>query len=315
MKPLYLFLACLFFCLTVANAQGPEGLITGDGVRLRSGPSTESNVVKVLNKGQRVQVERVISGEPWARVYLPDLFARGWVHTDFLKRDSWPSEAKPTPLLFGDVNLWRDLPLKVAASFPEGQVVRVLTEGQSRCYLGLASFQGSERNECSGADIPLTFVDMEPGVDINVDPILAFVGGGAYKRLSLSDLPEGEAMTTLQAKVAANKSDDERLNDFRGDKARAYAVPTEAPKINLIVEEQVDADAPFASAKFVLISNEHIMQIYVGCAALPEFFQLGDEVYCTFTHGQCESDDYNKSVYRLGKDAIALVYHSDWFGC
>ncbi len=315
MKFMRLILACSLLCAILANAQNPEGVITGDGVRMRSGPSTESNVLAVLTKGQRVQVERVLSSEPWARVYQQSNLSRGWVHTDFLKRDPWPIETKPAALDFADVLAWGGLPLQVAGTFPEGKVVRVLTEGQSRVFHGRSTFQGSERNECSGSDIPLTFIDMEPGVDFNLDPILAFVGGGEYKRLGLNDMPQGEALDALRAKVQEDKSNDENLQDFRTDKTRAYTVQTDAPKIHLIVEEQIDAGAPFASSKYVFIADEHIKQIYTGCATLPEFFQLGDDIYCMFKHGQCESDDYNKSVYHLGKDAISLVYHSNWFGC
>ena len=57
--------------------------VRGTRVNLRSGPSTETEVLSVLNEGTRVFSERV--GEKWSLVRTPNGLV-GWVHTSLLEQ-------------------------------------------------------------------------------------------------------------------------------------------------------------------------------------------------------------------------------------
>lgn len=305
-------LSILLLCF-LAVAQGPEGSINGDGVRLRSGPSTEANIVATLSRGERVMVEKILPGQPWAKIYSSARRDGGWIHTDFLKMDAAPAGTETPEPAFADVV--RDLAeARITEHFPEGRAVRLMAEGQTRVYRGVTGINFSEMNECSGSDVPYTRVDLSLGQDLSVDPILAIVGGGALAPLRMAELTDAAAVASLQA--LADTVTPEEGEPFHADKAKAYEVAVKEGTVRLLLRTQTIAGTEGLSpSQCFVAAADKVARLYTGCGSLPEFFLLGDAMYCVLTHGACESDDYNKSVWRIHATGVERVYHATWFGC
>lgn len=298
-----------------ASAQGPEGVITGEGVRVRSGPSTEANIVGTLGKGERVMVEKLLPGQPWAKVFSTARRDGGWVHTDFVKVEARPVAADAGPAAFADVS--RDFAgPRITEHFAEGRAVRLIAEGQTRVYRGVTSIDFTEMNECSGEEVPYTRVDLDLGQDTSVDPVLGIVGGGEYAPLRLQEVTDAAAVASLQAQADKVPAPAEDGGPFKADHVKAYEVSGKEGAVRLLLRTQTIAEAESLSpSQCLVIAGDKASLLYTGCGSLPEFFQLGDAVYCMLMHGGCETDEYNKSVYRISASGIERVYHATWFGC
>ncbi len=82
-------LAALFLTLTAAAANViGSGVITGDALRLRSGPSTDSSTITLLSKGTTVQVYEVLDG--WYKIAWDG--REGYVSADYLDYTPAPQE-------------------------------------------------------------------------------------------------------------------------------------------------------------------------------------------------------------------------------
>lgn len=95
--------ALMLIVVWALAAQGSDDReITGNGVRLRSGPSTDSAILHGMSKGTAVRVLEVLPDKPWAKVRLTATGQEGWVHTDFVSAPPAPvspSALEPAPAL------------------------------------------------------------------------------------------------------------------------------------------------------------------------------------------------------------------------
>jgi len=74
----------------VGVAQGLHGIINTDGVNLRSGPSTSSEVITVLSAGEPVGYFDVITdadGNKWTNVYVSSTRQRGYALACYISLD------------------------------------------------------------------------------------------------------------------------------------------------------------------------------------------------------------------------------------
>ncbi len=106
MKTRLLLLMLLLFITTVAQAQETETAwleVSNVTLRLRSGPSTEDDIIGQL--AARSTVELLQSGEQWSQVRLQDGLT-GWAHNDYLL--PWDERNRPdTWRRIGDRRLFR----------------------------------------------------------------------------------------------------------------------------------------------------------------------------------------------------------------
>ena len=343
---------CAMVLLMVCMAQADDiREITGDGVRLRSGPSTETEILNAMDKGTRVGVLETLPDKPWAKVFLVETRQEGWVHTDYVSAPApapateampepapilepidpvWPpakaedprpavrESASPGAPTFADVSHWDPAGWQILVPVPPGTPVRFLSEEQAHVYTGTARAQTVYENECAGGSYPSSQIELDPGQDTIADPILGIVGGGNLEPLSYEAVTDPGRIQWFTDLVGKN-SDAKAAFAERGtpSSTTVYGVKAESVRAALVVYEYTnDLGGYVVSLRyFAFVAGNRVYFRYAGCPTLPEFFLLGDNVYSVFNFGDCESDDYNKMVLEISEDGIREVYHSNAFGC
>lgn len=302
---------------TRAEEGGEVRVITGDAVRLRSGPSTETNIVTKMDKGTRVLVLQILPNEPWAKVILLEGNAQGWVHTDYLSAPAAPRAAGPARQPFADVVTWDEKGWAVLGPYPRGTPVRLLSEGMVRVYAGEATETSRYDNECSGHEEPMTYVTLDPGQDTSIPPILGVVGAAAVTPVRARELPGGGEMTELDARILGHPACAGLKARGAADAVRAYEVVSGGVKLYHAAYEFVSRDGDYVTRTqwLVFLVGNHVLCFNAGCAEIPEFFEVDGKSHAVFTHGDCNSGDYNKVVLSFGEDGIRVAYHSSAFAC
>jgi hypothetical protein len=251
--------------------------ITGDGVRLRSGPSTAAAILNGMDKGTPIRVLEVLPDEPWAKVQLTATGQEGWVHTDYVSappQEPAPSLdllPEPVPLLepiappmepiapppattppappaavageggrvtFADVSHWDAAGWELMDALPPSTPIRFVTAGQTVIYTGATRDQGVYENLCAGITLQTTRVSLEPGQGITADPILGIAGGGELAALPLREVSDPARTAWFTDLVDADSTARAGLAG-RGipTATRAYEVVNDAVKAALVVYE------------------------------------------------------------------------------
>lgn len=95
-KKVILF-AIILIALGISKVNAANGVVTTDGVRVRKGPSTSSEIVAVLNKNATVQIiEETTDG--WYKIkYTATSTFEGYMSKEFVMSDETTTVTQPTP--------------------------------------------------------------------------------------------------------------------------------------------------------------------------------------------------------------------------
>ena len=88
-------LAALLMIAVCAAASATLYYVTGDNVRVRSGPGTDYDIVSHLSRGAKIDVLSTRHG--WARMTLWSGSDEAWISTKFISRTKPTSERRTTP--------------------------------------------------------------------------------------------------------------------------------------------------------------------------------------------------------------------------
>ena len=88
-------LAALLMIAVSAAASATLYYVTGDNVRVRSGPGTDYDIVSHLSRGAKIDVLSTRHG--WARMTLWSGSDEAWISTKFISRTKPTSERRTTP--------------------------------------------------------------------------------------------------------------------------------------------------------------------------------------------------------------------------
>lgn len=94
-----LLLALILIAVGISNVYAAKGSVTTDGVRVRKGPSTDSEIVTILNKSAQVEILEETNG--WYKIKY-ELYGtyEGYMSKDFVKKhgeETVPTTATPEP--------------------------------------------------------------------------------------------------------------------------------------------------------------------------------------------------------------------------
>lgn len=95
-----LILATVLMIAVCAVASASLYYVTGNGVRVRSGPGTDYAILSHLNRGAKINVESISGG--WARMTLWSGSDTGYISTRYISRNKPSSGYSPTPSYNGN---------------------------------------------------------------------------------------------------------------------------------------------------------------------------------------------------------------------
>ena len=90
-----LLLAVLLIAVCVSASASTTYYVTGNNVRVRSGPGTDYDIVSHLSRGAKIDVLSTRHG--WARMTLWSGSDEAWISTKFISRTKPTSERRTTP--------------------------------------------------------------------------------------------------------------------------------------------------------------------------------------------------------------------------
>ncbi|MCC6145096.1 MAG: SH3 domain-containing protein [Candidatus Hydrogenedentes bacterium] len=328
-----LWLPVLLILLSTAATALQQGVITGDKVRIRATPSTESdaNILGALNKGHEVVMVEFQEGGPWVKVQtlLDGQQVEGWVHGDFVDPVAGPPAASADPPMtmeeaqaqyeilpvstdgpFADI-AWGES--QILGHFAPGRTVYLLCE-DGAIKQGTTGEHRFEIDECNGFRIPVTRIT---GVRGGKDAYLAVLDPAEKPKMLRPEPVGGGNLESLKGAALLECADVEKLIGESGVKVRGSALQHGKLTVQILVAEVPFEDVqnwPDGAAYITTRQGQHDC-LARACNKELQFFAIADRLYLVRTFGECLSGDYNKQVWEITGDGLKDAYTSGLPGC
>lgn len=306
-----------------AEAQAPGGWIeiTGDNLRVRSGPSTSASILTQVNRGVRARVLDAPDGIDWVKVNFPDSGIEGWVHRDFVRFESAPGGAPSANALLAPLTRFDFAAISrldgawiVHGSFPSGLPVLAIEAGQERVYRGTTGASGYYEDEAFGDSFAYVRVafDAPPAREDRL--IAAIVGqAGAYAPISVTPISDSSEIDRIRVE-SVRRSHELRAQEIESGGLRLAAVyrfnlGENVAHLAHFELPLLGSYAPRPENAFVVLSGEQYWYAYVLCGSRPEIFRAGDTFYMAGRYVCCDCAIVGSFAQSL--DAAKSVWHHD----
>jgi hypothetical protein len=114
-----------------------------------------------------------------------------------------------------------------------------------------------------------------------------------------------------------NSSLRERYRDGtqrKGKIIEAYTTPAPENLSILLYADPIE-NSPIINRDIAIVYGDAAYRMYGGCPGPFACILLAEHMYIAFSHGDCESDDYNKTVLELNRRGIRCIYIGGGKGC